>query len=130
MVGCYGNQRMCYAKFRCTGARGKLVMRMHTLANWFGMVRVRSAIFIGGTFPHSNGMVTNGVPLGANGNTIGQRLMDNGIKWIYRKNGIWMVGLFWIRLLSRRLGCRLLVWDMKCYLKLTSENRMCMFEQL
>ena len=42
----------------------------------------RSAIFTG-TFPHSNGMVTNGVPLGANVKTIGQRLTDNGIKCGY-----------------------------------------------
>ena len=39
-----------------------------------------------GTFPHTNGMVTNGVPLGANVKTIGQRLTDNGIKCGYIGN--------------------------------------------
>lgn len=42
----------------------------------------RSAIFTG-TFPHTNGMVTNSIAMGDNVKTIGQRLSDNGIRCGY-----------------------------------------------
>ena len=39
--------------------------------------------FLRGTFPHSNGMVTNSIAMGANVKTVGQRLSDNGIECGY-----------------------------------------------
>lgn len=42
----------------------------------------RSAIFTG-TYPHSNGMFTNSLAMGANVKTVGQRLSDNGIHSAY-----------------------------------------------
>ena len=39
----------------------------------------RGVQFFTGTFPHTNGMVTNSIAMGDNVKTIGQRLSDHGI---------------------------------------------------
>ena len=106
MVGCYGNKKMITPNLDTLAQEGIRYENAYTCQPVCGPAR--SAIFTG-TFPHTNGMVTNGVPLGANVKTIGQRLTDNGIKWVYRKMAFRWWGLFWFRLLPSRVGCRLLV---------------------
>ena len=80
MVGCYGNKKMFTPNLDALAQDGIRYENAYTCQPVCGPAR--SAIFTG-TFPHSNGMVTNGVPLGANVKTIGQRLTDNGIKCGY-----------------------------------------------
>ena len=80
MVGCYGNKKMFTPNLDALAQEGIRYENAYTCQPVCGPAR--SAIFTG-TFPHSNGMVTNGVPLGANVKTIGQRLTDNGIKCGY-----------------------------------------------
>ena len=77
MVGCYGNKKMITPNLDTLAQEGIRYENAYTCQPVCGPAR--SAIFTG-TFPHTNGMVTNGVPLGANVKTIGQRLTDNGIK--------------------------------------------------
>lgn len=76
MLGCYGNSRMKTPNLDRLAEGGLRYSNAYTCQPVCGPAR--SAIFTG-TFPHSNGMVTNCVPLGANVKTIGQRLSDNGI---------------------------------------------------
>lgn len=80
MVGCYGNRKMSTPNLDALANEGIRYENAYTCQPVCGPAR--SAIFTG-TFPHSNGMVTNGVPLGANVKTIGQRLSDHGIKCGY-----------------------------------------------
>ena len=80
MVGCYGNKKMITPNLDALAQEGIRYENAYTCQPVCGPAR--SAIFTG-TFPHTNGMVTNGVPLGANVKTIGQRLTDNGIKCGY-----------------------------------------------
>lgn len=123
MVGCYGNKKMFTPNLDALAQEGIRYENAYTCQPVCGPAR--SAIFTG-TFPHSNGMVTNGVPLGANVKTIGQRLTDNGIKCGYI--GKWHLdgGDYF------GLGCCPEGWDadywydMKCYLNELSENeRVC-----
>lgn len=76
MVGCYGNEKMKTPNLDKLAAEGIRYETAYTCQPVCGPAR--SALFTG-TFPHTNGMVTNSVPLGANVKTVGQRLTDNGI---------------------------------------------------
>ena len=81
MVGAYGIEpRMKTPNLDKLAERGLRYDNAYTCQPVCGPAR--SAIFTG-TFPHSNGMVTNCVPLGDNVKTIGQRLRDNGIQAAY-----------------------------------------------
>ncbi len=80
MLGCYGNKNMHTPNLDALAAEGIRYENAYTCQPVCGPAR--SAIFTG-LFPHSNGMVTNGVPLGSNVKTIGQRLSDCGIQCGY-----------------------------------------------
>ncbi len=77
MLGCYGDKRMKTPNLDKLASEGLRYEQAYTCQPVCGPAR--SAIFTG-TFPHSNGMVTNCVPLGANVKTLGERLHDNGIQ--------------------------------------------------
>jgi len=76
MLGCYGNPKMITPNLDRFATQGIRYENAYTCQPVCGPAR--SALFTG-TFPHTNGMVTNCVPLGANVKTVGQRLTDNGI---------------------------------------------------
>ncbi len=80
MVGCYGNKDMKTPHLDKLASEGMRFDRAYTTQPVCGPAR--SAIFTG-TYPHSNGMIANSMPLGANVKTIGQRLTDNGIRTAY-----------------------------------------------
>lgn len=80
MLGCYGNTKMHTPNLDSLAEEGIRYENAYTCQPVCGPAR--SAVFTG-LFPHSNGMVTNGVPLGSNVKTIGQRLSDNGIRCGY-----------------------------------------------
>ncbi|PKL13138.1 MAG: sulfatase [Spirochaetae bacterium HGW-Spirochaetae-8] len=80
MLGCYGNERMKTPNLDRMAAEGLRYTQAYTCQPVCGPAR--SALFTG-TFPHSNGMVTNCVPLGENVKTVGQRLRDQGIQCAY-----------------------------------------------
>lgn len=80
MVGCYGNRKMFTPNLDSLAEEGIRYENAYTCQPVCGPAR--SAIFTG-TFPHSNGMTANGVALGDNVKTIGQRLTDNGIRCGY-----------------------------------------------
>lgn len=120
MVGCYNN-KMITPNLDRLAEKGIKFENAYTCQPVCGPAR--SAIFTG-TFPHSNGVVTNSVPMGDNVKTVGQRLSDQGIhcgyigKWHldggdYFGNGICPDGWdreYW--------------YDMKCYLEeLTIDER-------
>lgn len=76
MLGCYGNLRMHTPNLDRLAAGGIRYENAYTCQPVCGPAR--SAVFTG-TFPHTNGMVTNSVALGGNVKTIGQRLTDHQI---------------------------------------------------
>lgn len=80
MLGCYGNPNMHTPNLDALAAEGIRYENAYTCQPVCGPAR--SAIFTG-LFPHSNGMVANGIPLGANVKTVGQRLTDNGVRCGY-----------------------------------------------
>ena len=80
MVGAYGDERMKTPCLDSLASEGLRYDNAYTCQPVCGPAR--SAIFTG-CFPHSNGMVTNSIPLGDNVKTIGQRLRDNGINTGY-----------------------------------------------
>lgn len=80
MLGCYGNERMVTPNLDKMAEEGIRYTQAYTTQPVCGPAR--SAIFTG-TFPHTNGMVTNCVPLGENVKTLGQRLSDKGIRCAY-----------------------------------------------
>ncbi|HHT80455.1 MAG TPA: sulfatase-like hydrolase/transferase [Spirochaetales bacterium] len=80
MLGCYGNEKMKTPHLDKMAEGGIRYTQAYTTQPVCGPAR--SAIFTG-TFPHSNGVVTNCVPLGQNVKTIGQRLSDKGIRCAY-----------------------------------------------
>lgn len=121
MVGCYGNPDMKTPNLDKMANEGIRYENAYTCQPVCGPAR--SAIFTG-TFPHTNGMVTNSVALDGNARTIGQRLTESGIecgyigKWHldggdYFGNGQCPEGWnpnYW--------------YDMRCYLEeLTEEER-------
>ena len=76
MLGCYGNPRMKTPNLDRLAEEGIRYENAYTRQPVCGPAR--SAIFTG-TFPHTNGMVTNSIAMGDNVKTLGQRLSDNGI---------------------------------------------------
>ncbi len=76
MLGCYGNKNMRTPNLDALAAEGIRYENAYTCQPVCGPAR--SAIFTG-LFPHSNGMTANGLALGSNVKTIGQRLTDCGI---------------------------------------------------
>ena len=122
MLGCYGNERMHTPFLDRLASGGIRYENAYTCQPVCGPAR--SAIFTG-TFPHSNGVVTNCVPMGANVKTIGQRLTDQGIhcgyigKWHLDGGDYFGLGVcpegwdpeYW--------------YDMKCYLnELSDEDKL------
>lgn len=75
MLGCYGDQRMMTPHLDRLARDGIRYEHAYTCQPVCGPAR--SAIFTG-TFPHTNGMVTNSIAMGDNVKTIGQRLTDHG----------------------------------------------------
>ena len=80
MVGCYGNPKMNTPNLDRLAEEGIRYENAYTCQPVGGPAR--SAIFTG-TFPHTNGMVTNSIAMGDNIKTIGQRLSDNNIECGY-----------------------------------------------
>lgn len=121
MLGCYGNPRMHTPNLDRLAAEGIRYENAYTCQPVCGPAR--SAIFTG-TFPHSNGMVTNSVPLGDNVKTVGQRLSDAGVHCGYI--GKWHLdGGDYFGLGRCPEGWDPEYWyDMRCYLEeLTEEER-------
>ncbi|MBN2851724.1 MAG: sulfatase-like hydrolase/transferase [Clostridia bacterium] len=77
MVNCYRNTGLQTPNIDEMAASGMMFTNAYTCQPVCGPAR--SAIFTG-TFPHSNGVCANSMPLGDNVKTIGQRLRDQGIK--------------------------------------------------
>lgn len=75
MLGCYGNPKMKTPNLDSLAEEGIKYENAYTAQPVCGPAR--SAIFTG-TFPHTNGMVTNCIAMGDNIKTIGQRLTDHG----------------------------------------------------
>lgn len=75
MLGCYGDERMVTPHLDRLAREGIRYEHAYTCQPVCGPAR--SAIFTG-TFPHTNGMVTNSIAMGDNVKTIGQRLTDHG----------------------------------------------------
>lgn len=119
MLGCYGNPEMKTPNLDRLAEEGIRYENAYTCQPVCGPAR--SAVFTG-TFPHTNGMVTNSVSLYADTRTIGQRLTEAGIHcgyigkwhldgWDYFGKGICPDGWdpeYW--------------YDMKCYLEELSEE--------
>jgi arylsulfatase A-like enzyme len=80
MLGCYGDKRMKTPHLDKMAREGLRYEQAYTCQPVCGPAR--SAIFTG-TFPHSNGVLANSVPLGDNVKTLGQRLRDQGIRCAY-----------------------------------------------
>ena len=80
MLGCYGNPGMKTPCLDRMAAQGMRFENAYTCSPVCGPAR--SGIFTG-TYPHSNGVWANSMPLGANVKTIGQRLRDNDIRTAY-----------------------------------------------
>ncbi|MGE4584862.1 MAG: sulfatase-like hydrolase/transferase [Sphaerochaeta sp.] len=80
MLGCYGDPRMQTPNLDRLAGQGIRYERAYDCQPVCGPAR--SALFTG-TFPHSNGVVTNNAPLGDNVKTLGQRLHDQGIQAAY-----------------------------------------------
>ena len=121
MLGCYGNKKMITPNLNRLASEGIRYENAYTAQPVCGPAR--SAIFTG-TFPHSNGVVANCLPLGENVKTIGQRLSDNGFHCGYV--GKWHLdGGDYFGLGKCADGWDPDYWyDMKCYLEeLTEEER-------
>jgi len=121
MVGCYGNRKMHTPNLDSLAEEGIRYENAYTCQPVCGPAR--SAIFTG-IFPHSNGVVTNSVPLGDNVKTVGQRLTDQGIRCGYI--GKWHLdGGDYFGLGKCPEGWEKDYWyDMKMYLEeLTQEER-------
>ena len=122
MLGCYGDSRMRTPNLDRLAEEGIRYENAYTCQPVCGPAR--SAIFTG-TFPHTNGMVTNSIAMGQNVKTIGQRLTDAGIHCGY--TGKWHLdGGDYFGLGRCPEGWDPGYWyDMRCYLEeLTQEERM------
>jgi len=119
MVGCYGNPKMKTPNLDRLAEEGIRYENAYTCQPVCGPAR--SAIFTG-TFPHSNGMVTNSIAMGANVKTVGQRLSDNGIECGYI--GKWHLdGSDYFGTGECPEGWNPDYWyDMKCYLEELSDE--------
>ena len=119
MVGCYGNPKMKTPNLDRLAEEGIRYENAYTCQPVCGPAR--SAIFTG-TFPHSNGMVTNSVALGANVKTVGQRLNDYKVPCGYV--GKWHLdGGDYFGLGTCPEGWDTRYWyDMRCYLEELSEQ--------
>ena len=122
MLGCYGDPRMKTPNLDRLAREGIRYENAYSCQPVCGPAR--SAIFTG-TFPHTNGMVTNSVAMGDNVKTIGQRLQDAGIHCGYI--GKWHLdGGDYFGLGRCPEGWDSRYWyDMRCYLEeLTEEERL------
>lgn len=121
MLGCYGDKNMKTPNLDRLAEEGIRYENAYTCQPVCGPAR--SAIFTG-TFPHTNGMVTNSIAMGDNIKTVGQRLRDHNIpcgyigKWHLDGGDYFGTGRcpegwdpdYW--------------YDMRCYLEeLTEEER-------
>ena len=121
MLGCYGNPQMKTPHLDALAAEGIRYENAYSCQPVCGPAR--SAIFTG-TFPHTNGMVTNSIAMGQNVKTIGQRLTDAGIPCGYI--GKWHLdGSDYFGLGTCPEGWDPEYWyDMRCYLEeLSAEDR-------
>lgn len=121
MVGCYGNPDMKTPNLDQLAKEGLRYENAYSCQPVCGPAR--SAIFTG-TFPHTNGMVTNSIAMGDNVKTVGQRLSDNNIQCGYI--GKWHLdGGDYFGLGRCPEGWNSEYWyDMKCYLdELSDEER-------
>lgn len=121
MLGCYGDLRMKTPNLDWLAGEGIRYENAYSCQPVCGPAR--SAIFTG-TFPHTNGMVTNSIAMGDNVKTIGQRLKDAGIHCGYI--GKWHLdGGDYFGLGKCPEGWDENYWyDMRCYLdELTKEER-------
>ncbi|MGV8982231.1 sulfatase-like hydrolase/transferase [Clostridium sp.] len=118
MLGCYGNKNMATPNIDKLAQEGIKYENAYTTQPVCGPAR--SAIFTG-LFPHTNGMVTNSIALGANIKTIGQRLTDQDIHCAYI--GKWHLdGGDYFGLGECPEGWDTEYWyDMKCYLNELSD---------
>ena len=119
MLGCYGNPEMKTPNLDKLASQGIRYENAYTCQPVCGPAR--SAIFTG-TFPHTNGMVTNSIAMGDNVKTIGQRLTDAGIHCGYI--GKWHLdGGDYFGLGTCPDGWDPEYWyDMRCYLEELSEE--------
>lgn len=121
MVGCYGNPAVNTPNLDRLAGEGIRYTNAYTCQPVCGPAR--SAMFTG-MYPHSNGSFANGIALGANNKTLGQRLTDNGIHCAFV--GKWHLdGGDYFGLGSCPEGWDPEYWyDMRCYLEeLTEEER-------
>ena len=122
MLGCYGNPAMKTPNLDQLADEGVRYENAYTCQPVCGPAR--SAVFTG-MFPHSNGMVTNGVALRENVKTLGQRLCGEGIHCAYV--GKWHLdGGDYFGLGKCPEGWDSEYWyDMRCYLEeLTDQERL------
>lgn len=133
MLGCYGNDKMITPNLDKLASEGIKYENAYTCQPVCGPAR--SALFTG-TFPHTNGMVTNSIALGANVKTVGQRLSDNHVRCGYV--GKWHLdGGDYFGLGQCPEGWDEKYWyDMRCYLeelndedKIRSRNPATSFDQ-
>ena len=119
MVGCYGNKEMITPNIDKLASEGVRYDNAYTCQPVCGPAR--SALFTG-TFPHTNGMVTNCIAMGDNVKTVGQRMHDNGIEAGYI--GKWHLdGSDYFGLGKCPEGYNEKYWyDMRCYLEELSER--------
>lgn len=119
MCGCYAGEKMKTPNLDKLASQGIQYENAYTCQPVCGPAR--SALFTG-TFPHTNGMVTNSIALGDNVKTVGQRLTDNGIHCGYI--GKWHLdGGDYFGLGKAPEGYDPAYWyDMKCYLEELSDQ--------
>lgn len=121
MLGCYGNEKIITPNIDKLANEGIRYQNAYTCQPVCGPAR--SSIFTG-TFPHTNGVVTNSVALSDNMKTIGQRLTDNNIHCGYI--GKWHLdGGDYFGIGKCPEGWDKKYWyDMRCYLnELTDEEK-------